>query len=114
MKRIGYILLSAVLISLVGWNCWQYKWAWHDFFYHFNILERAILYLLIVFLIREFERVTGKHYKFTLCMGLIGAGNMLSDLIDEIFFNPMATNWNDWIFLIVIIILSIKVVYARR
>lgn len=91
-------LTASILISLAGYNLWRY--AWHGFFYECNALMISLLYYLV--------KDLSKHNLYLHTVATIGFWFSVSNLCDELFFDPTKTQWNEYAFALIIIVLTLK------
>jgi hypothetical protein len=91
-------LTAAILASLAGYNLWPY--AWHGFFYQCN----ALMISLLFYLVKDF----GKHDLYLHKVATIGFWFAISNLCDELFFDPTKLQWNEYVFALIIIVLTLK------
>lgn len=92
------LILSALVISVIGYNFWPF--AWHGFFYHCNAL-----FIVIVFYLLQSLKIEEKYFNK---IATIGFWFSINNLLDEIFFDPTKFGINEYIFAIIVIIITFK------
>lgn len=93
-----WVLLTSIIVGLIGWNLWPY--AWHGFFYQSNAVHIALKDVVILCLVRPLKN------RFFVFLALVNFGIGITDLMDELFFDPKAFAWNDYIFFAINISIS--------
>ena len=91
------LLLSALVVSLLGYNLWLFLWK--GFFYQ----AMALFVLMLLYLIK----CISKDY-WVNKIAVIGCWMALNNLLDELFFNPTEYGYNDYIILIIVIFVTLK------
>ena len=92
MKR--GLIIAALLVSIAGYSLWPI--AWHGMFYQANAVTLILLSCLIVRLAKRGSGVKRVAYIFFLLA--------VSNLFDEVFFNPLSFDTNEYLFASAIII----------
>ena len=88
------LLISAITVMVLGYNF--HKYLWKGFFYHCMAVGIFLAFLLIKSLCesrKDLKNITN------VCLWL-----SVSNLLDEIFFDPTSIGINEYVFAMVIII----------
>lgn len=95
-NKLTIVLVIALLVSIAGYNLWLF--AWKDFFYQCNAL-----FLLLLFIVLKNIKVEERYFSKIVDIGLCCS---VSNLIDEIFFDPTKYEWNEYVLILIIIYIT--------
>lgn len=92
------VFFSALATWVIGYNFWQF--AWHGFFYQCIAITLLLLAIFIRDLVKDHWLSIGAN---------VGVAMAISNLLDELFFNPLEYNLNEYVFAFV----SILIIYRN-
>lgn len=96
-----WLTIAAMIVSIAGYNLWPI--IHHDFFYKCMALSLLLL-SIVVWLCKDVSKIVSQIF-FWLCV---------NNLMDELFFDPTAFQLNEYIFALIVIIITIRTSYADR
>lgn len=89
-------LIVSLILSISAYTCWGFMWS--GFYYQ----AMAVSILLWMVIIRDLS--TG----FLKKIATIGMWLAVSNLLDEVFFDPKAIQVNEYVFALIVIIITLK------
>jgi hypothetical protein len=102
MRKLEIIILSTIISSLITYNMWHII----AIPYFFQKSE-SVFILLATTCIVESVKLT-KYTRLTLFLSYTLFSFALNNVLDNLFFNPFAIEWNEYLFAFLALIVSFR------